>query len=228
MFTQIDKGYLYEPWQALGHQHLFCNAKASDHYLNDRSRLISEFGLKAFFTPKQKHTNHIFVPKTVADFDNLQNDYSDGIFIGDKKHFDKIGIGIYTADCLPILINSISSCAVIHAGWRGLANGILPQAIRLFNEPIEVLIGAAAGPQAYQVGSEVIENIGENASFTEDPQRGLFLDLAKTAQNQILSSTNQVNSLKILNICTITAKEFHSFRRDNTNARRNLSFLVCS
>jgi len=67
---------------------------------------------------------------------------------------------VLTADCLPLLLCDAAGTrvAVVHAGWRGLAKGIIEAAIaRLAVPPREVLcwLGPAIGPQAFEVGAEV-------------------------------------------------------------------------
>ena len=67
---------------------------------------------------------------------------------------------VQTADCLPVLLCNDSSSVVVaaHAGWRGLAAGVLEQAVRATGEPpasLLAFLGPAIGPQAFEVGPEV-------------------------------------------------------------------------
>ena len=69
---------------------------------------------------------------------------------------------ILTADCLPVLLCDTSGTRVgaAHAGWRGLAGGVLEAAVqRISVEPGQLLawVGPGIGPQAYEVGAEVVE-----------------------------------------------------------------------
>ncbi len=69
---------------------------------------------------------------------------------------------VLTADCLPILLTnrSGSQVAALHAGWRGLAGGVVEQGIERFEESPEQLlawIGPAIGQHSYEVGDEVRE-----------------------------------------------------------------------
>lgn len=69
---------------------------------------------------------------------------------------------ILTADCLPVLFCDASGSAVAaaHAGWRGLAGGVLEvtvDAMRVPPESIMAWLGAAIGPEAFEVGDEVRE-----------------------------------------------------------------------
>ena len=67
---------------------------------------------------------------------------------------------ILTADCLPVLLTNATGDRVgaAHAGWRGLASGVLPAAVRAMGgDPSKLLawLGPAIGPGAYEVGDEV-------------------------------------------------------------------------
>jgi polyphenol oxidase len=69
-------------------------------------------------------------------------------------------LAILTADCLPVAFSSDdgSVIAAAHAGWRGLAAGVLEatlDAMRVDPARVVAWLGPAAGPQAYEVGEEV-------------------------------------------------------------------------
>ena len=74
---------------------------------------------------------------------------------------------VLTADCLPVLLcdTSGSRAGVAHAGWRGLAGGVLEAALlRMQADPGDLLawIGPGIGPGAYEVGGEVLEQFAAN------------------------------------------------------------------
>jgi len=69
---------------------------------------------------------------------------------------------VLTADCLPVLIcdTAGTQVAAIHAGWRGLAAGIIAETCKQLNAPVDqclVWLGPAIGTQAFEVGSDVLE-----------------------------------------------------------------------
>jgi YfiH family protein len=69
---------------------------------------------------------------------------------------------VQTADCLPVLFcdEACSVVAAAHAGWRGLAGGVLEETVRAMGvapDRILVWLGAAIGPDAFEVGEEVRE-----------------------------------------------------------------------
>lgn len=77
-------------------------------------------------------------------------------------------LAVLTADCLPVLLASIDGArvGVAHAGWRGLAAGVLPAAVaRMGLAPQQLLawLGPAIGPASYEVGAEVYDAfVGHN------------------------------------------------------------------
>lgn len=79
--------------------------------------------------------------------------------------------GVLTADCLPLLLcnREGTQVATVHAGWRGLAAGIVENAVATFPDPSRVLawLGPAIGPRAFEVGPEVRE-----AFIVRDPGAG--------------------------------------------------------
>ncbi|MGN6150925.1 MAG: peptidoglycan editing factor PgeF, partial [Lysobacteraceae bacterium] len=69
-------------------------------------------------------------------------------------------LAIRTADCLPVVFASAAGdeIAAAHAGWRGLADGVLEATVAAMRTPADRLVawlGPAAGPQAYEIGAEV-------------------------------------------------------------------------
>lgn len=83
---------------------------------------------------------------------------------GDGAYTDRLGVvcAVLTADCLPVALGSADGAevAVAHCGWRGLAAGVLQNAVQRFRAAPTALLawlGPAIGPQAFEVGGEVRE-----------------------------------------------------------------------
>ncbi|MCS7213785.1 MAG: polyphenol oxidase family protein [Candidatus Calescibacterium sp.] len=103
--------------------------------------------------PIQKHTRNIAV---YPNFDF--SDGYDGIIIPNNL---EVNIGVKTADCLPVIFYSDKVKGVIHAGWRGIVNGIFEELelkLKIFNERIENLlfvIGPHICGKCYEVKEDV-------------------------------------------------------------------------
>ena len=99
-------------------------------------------------------------------------------------------LAILVADCLPLLLFDVSSheFAVVHAGWRGLRNGVIARTLTHFAEPrsVHAFIGPSISPESYQVGPEVAGHFlhidGAVLSDTGDRSR---LDLRRVALEQL-------------------------------------------
>ena len=142
-------------------------------------------------------------------------------------------LAIQTADCLPILVCSEdgSEVAAIHAGWRGLAGGVVESCIgRLRTSPEKLLLwlGPAIGPDSYEVGDEVRDAFVAQA----DCASGAFLptrpghwhcDLYTLARQRL-------HKLGVTHIYggdfdTFADARFYSWRRDSAASGRFASLI---
>jgi YfiH family protein len=156
-------------------------------------------------------------------------------------------LAIMTADCLPVLLASSDGKVVgaAHAGWRGLAAGVIEQTVALMrskknqqNNQInqahaetetetesEILayLGPAIGPHAFEVGSEVrdiflAQNPASAACFEQLQEKGKYLaDIYGLA-------CLRLNALGIEHIegggeCTLQDPDYFSYRRDQQTGR---------
>lgn len=137
----------------------------------------------------------------------------------------RLAFGVLAADCVPIVVRAVNGWAAIHAGWRGLACGIISAALAHLEDPVEAAIFAAAGGDAYEVGREVIDAIGRSAVYREDPKGGYLLDTAATAANQVREVMAH-HPVETSGICTIRDNRFHSFRRQGESCGRSVTFVV--
>lgn len=135
---------------------------------------------------------------------------------------------IMTADCLPILLanKDATIVAAIHAGWRGLANGIIDEtlkAINTDNTSLYAWLGPAISQQYFEVGDDVLTAFDENGyqtanTFKKAEDGKWFADVYGLARQRL-------NQLGITHIyggeyCTYAQDElFYSYRRDKTTGR---------
>lgn len=134
---------------------------------------------------------------------------------------------VLTADCLPVLFcdRQGTQVAAAHAGWRGLAAGVLENTVAAMSTPASELLawmGPAIGPAVYQVGAEVKaafrqqEDEGAEA-FAADGDRWLF-DLYAMARHRLQRAG--VGHISGGGVCTYCDPErFFSYRRDIVTGR---------
>lgn len=148
----------------------------------------------------------------------------------DASWTDQPGIActVMTADCLPALFcDRAGTCvAAAHAGWRGLAGGVLEATLdRLALAPEEVLVwlGPAIGPQAFEVGLEVRDAFTavhpEAArAFVEGERPGkLMADIYALARIRL--AARGVTAVYGGGYCTVSDPRFFSYRRTPQGGR---------
>jgi YfiH family protein len=134
---------------------------------------------------------------------------------------------VMTADCLPVLFCDERGTAVAaaHAGWRGLAAGVLEQTLKCFDEPSKVMawMGPAIGPKHFEVGDEVREVFVQQhpqaeSAFIESRPGHWMADIFQLARQRLLSAG--VSHIFGGGICTYAdADHFYSFRRESVTGR---------
>ena len=136
---------------------------------------------------------------------------------------------VMTADCLPVLFCDEAGkvVAAAHAGWRGLASGVLEATVKAMQAPVDRILawmGAAIGPQAFEVGDEVrsvfVCDLAASAdAFVPGKDAGKWwadiyllarLRLARIGVDRVYGG----------GLCTYSdAARFFSFRRDGVTGR---------
>ncbi len=133
-----------------------------------------------------------------------------------------------TADCLPALFcnRAGTRVAAAHAGWRGLAAGVLEAtAESLEAEPADILVwlGPAIGPQAFEVGPEVREAFvqqlpGTAQAFVASRNPGKFMaDIYQLARLRL--AARGITAVYGGGFCTVNDPRFFSFRRSPRTGR---------
>ncbi len=152
---------------------------------------------------------------------------------------------VMTADCLPVLLCDEQGSVVgaVHAGWRGLCDGVIESTVRAMNVPPGTLMawfGPAIGPSAFEVGGEVraafiAQQPQATAAFTPSPPPPLPLageggalapgEGKKWHADIYQLARLRLNALGITRIyggglCTQTdSARFFSYRRDGVTGR---------
>jgi polyphenol oxidase len=136
---------------------------------------------------------------------------------GDGLWTDEPGLPMLklTADCVPIAIARANgfrpALAVLHAGWRGLLEGIVGKGVSaLGGGALAAAIGPAVGPCCYEVGPEVAAPFA--ARFGADVLRGRMLDLWESAERALRAAG--VDRVERVDLCTACDPDrFFSHRR---------------
>ena len=139
---------------------------------------------------------------------------------------------VTVADCLPVLLADRSGAVVAaaHAGWRGLAGGIIQATVRAMHRragrtlgPIDAFLGPSIGAAAYEVGAEVRDamrhTLPQSGSAFEPVGDGKFLADLPALARQALAQVD-VHSIHGGHWCTASdPARFYSFRRDRVTGR---------
>jgi YfiH family protein len=139
-----------------------------------------------------------------------------------------IACTVMTADCLPALFcdRAGTRVAAAHAGWRGLAAGVLEATLDSLAMPPEdvlVWLGPAIGPQAFEVGPEVreafVQQLPETAkAFVPSQNAGKFMaDIYELARLRLAACG--VTAVYGGGFCTVSDPRFFSYRRSPRTGR---------
>ena len=144
-----------------------------------------------------------------------------------------IACAVQVADCLPVLFAAPRAAAVAaaHAGWRGLAGGVLEATLRALCEAahcepaqVQVWLGACIGPARFEVGADVLDAFGLAASgagsdrFVARGPGKWLADLPSLARDRLALAG--VRAITGGSWCTVSEpSRFFSFRRDGVTGR---------
>lgn len=127
-----------------------------------------------------------------------------------------VAVMVQVADCLPVALAGEGAVAILHAGWRGLAAGVLEEGVAALRElgatgPLAAAIGPGARGCCYEVGDEVREALGVRAVART-------VDLATVAARRLAAAG--VERVDDAGRCTICHPDHFSFRRQGEAAGR--------
>lgn len=151
-----------------------------------------------------------------------------GTTSADAQYTDRPGevCAVLTADCLPVLLcdRDGERVAAVHAGWRGLAGGVLEAALDRLGAPAQwAWLGPAIGPAHFEVGGEVRQRFVDHdaraaTAFRPSPAGRWLADLYVLARQRL--SARGVNGVFGGGCCTYAdAARFYSYRRDRVTGR---------
>lgn len=187
--------------------------------------------LDALFQARQVHGAQVVVVASQRAAGELAGCEADAL-ITDRPG---TAVGVRTADCVPLLVadTRCGVVAAIHAGWRGLACGVIEATIdRLERDwgcrPAELVVvaGPAIGVEAYEVGEEVVAGLGHLGAAWVAPAgaRRPHLDL-RVAAGELLRRGGVRHYVASTHCTWRDAAWFHSYRREGVATGRQLSVI---
>jgi len=191
----------------------------AEHGLESREGLREQLGVRRLLRGYQVHGTMIqrvgdAVPPDSEAQPEIEAD-------GQATALLSLGTTVLTADCLPVALGANGAVAMVHAGWRGLAAGVLEEGVRALREldgdgDLVAVIGPGAGPCCYEVGEEVHAAFGGAHGIGSPPSRRI--DLKAIARDRLLVAG--VSEVRDVAACTICDERFFSYRREGARAGR--------
>lgn len=193
-----------------------------DTVLRNRAALERELDVRLAYV-RQIHGTQIRRITTGEDADQRPPE-GDGIL----TNLRGLAPAVLTADCVPVAVVGEAAVLMLHAGWRGLAGGIIGEGVRALREldsggELTAAIGPGAGPCCYEVGDEVRASFGHRAEHLRDSGT---LDLKGIATEDLMRSG--ATTVHDIGLCTICSPRFFSHRRDRgvTGRQAGVAWLV--
>lgn len=190
------------------------------HVLDNRQQLQRLVGAQTRF----QWLNQIHGTQVAQAFPEREAQTADALYSRDTE----VVCAILTADCLPVFFCAVDGrqVALAHAGWRGLAAGVLENTLNTFRVPArEVLVwlGPAIGPQHFEVGNDVRDAFLSvssllAAAFVPVRQNYWLADIYRLATLRL--QMRGVEAIYGGGYCTFTDQNrFYSYRRDGVTGR---------
>lgn len=194
-------------------------------------------GLKNLMFLHQTHSNQGLVVDQASLAASRPFKVEGDYLVTNLKH---IGIGIMTADCLPILFydRANNAVAAIHAGWRGSVLGIAAKALERMqeeygtrSEDLAVFFGPSALACCYEVSRGFEANLegftpADNAQVLVERNNKLYFDVPLFNRLQLEAAGVKKDSISTeYNVCTMCNKALYSSRRDNSGRQMTVICL---
>ncbi len=204
----------------------FCN-KNNDF---DSDYINNLIGISKLIKLKQIHSNIVRrVSYDTKDESSLEGDALISSFRG-------ICIGVYTADCIPVLLYDKQHCivAAVHAGWRGTLGGVISETLKNMklnhnSDPANIVsvIGPGIGKCCFEVDKDIaskfIEKFQETDNFIYPYNSKFILDLQHI--NKEILKKEGVKNIEVIDICTKCDTNYYSYRREGQGVGSQLSFI---
>lgn len=200
-----------------------------DRVAANRSRACEALAISHFACGRQVHG---------ANLERVGLERADAGFMDPSSAFDAtdalitsdagIALAILTADCFPLALADPrhGTVMVVHAGWRGIAAGIIGRAVAAFDDPrsVKAAVGPGIGVDHYEVAENVAAAVtagAETDAVVRTNGGRVHLDLGATVERSLRG--RGVRHIETAEVCTACEEErFFSYRRDSVTGRQAL------
>ncbi len=192
---------------------------------DDRPELARLLGLptERVVIPRQTHTNRVEIVRIPGRLPSV-----DGIV----TNRERLVLSIQVADCVPVFIHDSTNriIGLIHAGWRGVVDGIIRNSVRSMEElggdPADwrIVLGPSIQKCCFQIGREIVDRF--EAQFVRRKEGEIFVDLQQLIIRQFVVAGVRETGIISTGQCTkCLAQDYHSYRRDGKQAGRMVAVL---
>lgn len=205
-------------------------------FIENREKLAAILNIdpKQLVFPRQTHTNCVAELKQIPESEIKETDAL-------VTNQPGICLCVQTADCVPILLFDPVEKVIstIHAGWRGTVKKIAEAAIQKMisnyqtsPENLLALIGPSIGPQVYEVGNEVVEEVRKNIPEAEKTlqknEKGKYhFNLWEANRKVLLNCGLKTENIEISGECSfMNSEKYFSARRDGISTGRMVSGIM--
>lgn len=226
-FTTRQGGVSPAPYDSLNLG--LSTADSPAHVLENRRRVLAAFGNPPLAELSQVHGNTVHLVERPGEREG------DGLLTSTPGLLLRVSV----ADCYPILLHDPVKGVVgaLHAGWRGVAAGILPRALELMKShfasssgAVRIAVGPGISGSHFQVGPEVVQQFEQAGLlfYRSDPSHpGKFLlNLEQAIRIQALRGGIAPQNYWALGRCTYADPEFFSHRRDKGQTGRMWALIM--
>ena len=146
-----------------------------------------------------------------------------------------VGLAVWTADCVPILMAGGEVVAAVHSGWRGAADDVAGAVVHRFEieygvspDQIQATLGPAISGPRYPVGDEVIDKLKTLEGNESRWRQGQHVDLRGFLHCRLEYLGLHPSAIADIDLCTVSSPDLASFRRDGKLAGRQFSLIYRS
>ncbi len=172
--------------------------------------------------PIQKHTSHTAIVTTPGRYES-----TDGVF----TLSDELVLSIQVADCIPLFfVDPLTGMSgLVHAGWRGIVAGIIPDALAkivslsVSPQNVRCVLGPSIQACCFEVGSEILHHFPEQYQLSD--YKKPHIDLQSLVKDQLVQLGCREENVTVMKSCTKCDQTYHSYRRSGKKAGRMIAML---